>query len=83
MFPDFSRSKIASAAYIPACMDRWMPLSFETLHMLAPSPAITMPGAQSLSGIANQPPDGIVFAPHATRFPPSRIFRTIGCVLSS
>ena len=73
---------MASAANIPACIARWTPFSLGMLTMLAPSPAIAKPGAHSCLGIAHQPPDGIVFAPHATRLPPSRISRTSGCVLS-
>ena len=51
--------------------------------MPAASPVITMPGTARCCGIANQPPEGIVFAPQATRLPPSRMLRTKGCVLKS
>ncbi len=60
-----------------------MPFSSETLHRPALSPAITIPGTENWRGIAQYPPEGIVFAPQATRLPPSRIFLTNGCVLNS
>ena len=40
------------------------------------------PGAWNRLGSATNPPSGIVFAPHCTRSPPSRIRRIRGCVFS-
>jgi hypothetical protein len=37
----------------------------------------------SFDGSERRPPSVIVFAPQATRSPPSRIFRTSRCVLNS
>ena len=41
------------------------------------------PGAWKRRGSATKPPSGIVFAPHSTRSPPSRIGRIRGWVFSS
>ena len=53
------------------------------LTMPTPSPQSSSPGACSLRGSEWKPPLGIVFAPHSTRSPPSRILRIFGWVFSS
>ena len=50
-----------------------MPFSAGTFTSPAPSPQSSSPGACSRFGSATKPPSGIVFAPHATRSPPSRM----------
>ena len=49
----------------------------------APSPTSSRPGALNRRGNEWNPPSVIVFAPHATRSPPPRIFQTSRCVLNS
>ena len=46
-------------------------------------PRSAAPAPSRRFGSATNPPSGIVFAPHATRSPPSKIGRIRGCVFSS